>query len=119
MNLIQSSRTAYSHLFLGFPTALLPYTVFCRAFLGIRSSFICIICPSDTPTAEIKGKAKEPTASECIEPKTVDKGTPRDTLSTAQYSSEGKGMEKLSVKLDERRQRKRLHHEICSNQLTP
>jgi hypothetical protein len=44
-NLAESSCTAYSHLFLGFPTALLPY-IFCyRAFLGIHSSFICITCP--------------------------------------------------------------------------
>jgi hypothetical protein len=42
-NLIQSS-----HLFLGFPTTLLPYTsiIYCRAFLGIRSSFNRITCLS-------------------------------------------------------------------------
>jgi hypothetical protein len=34
-------------------------------------------------------------------------------------SSEGKEMEKPSLNIDETRRRKRLHHEIRLNQLTP
>jgi hypothetical protein len=42
----ESSCSAPSHLFLGFPIAHLPYIVCCRAFLGICSSFIHITCPA-------------------------------------------------------------------------
>jgi hypothetical protein len=43
-NLVQSSHTPSCHLFLGFSTALLPYIVCCRAFLGVCSSFKHITC---------------------------------------------------------------------------
>jgi hypothetical protein len=48
--------------------------------------------PSETPAAEIRGKAEVPGTSGCSDPKTVDKGTLTDTPSTAEDSNEGKEM---------------------------
>jgi hypothetical protein len=62
--------------------------------------------PSDTAAAEIRGKVKEPRASECTEPTTVDEGIPRDTQSMAENSSEGKRMETPSLNTDDRERKK-------------